>query len=74
MGSARLGFDRLVRLEFHGLKICPDGRLLLIWELDDCVSRISLLTGLPFPLADSSPSFCDRYAKSRVAVQAAMRT
>jgi hypothetical protein len=34
MGGARFGFDRRVRLEFYGSKICPDGGLLLFRELD----------------------------------------
>jgi len=33
--DARLGFDRRVRLEFHGSKISSDGGLLLFQELDE---------------------------------------
>ena len=34
-GDIRLGFDRRVRLEFHGSKISSDGGLLLFRELDE---------------------------------------
>lgn len=34
-GDMRLGFDRRVRLEFHGAKISSDGGLLLFRELDE---------------------------------------
>ena len=34
-GDVRIGFDRRVRLEFHGSKISSDGGLLLFRELDE---------------------------------------
>ncbi len=34
-GDVRLGFDRRVRLEFHGSKISSDGGPLLFRELDE---------------------------------------
>ena len=34
-GDIRLGFDRRVRLEFHGSKISSDGGLVLFGELDE---------------------------------------
>jgi hypothetical protein len=37
-GDARLGFDRRVRLEFHGSQISSDGGLLLFRELDEVLS------------------------------------
>jgi len=37
-GSVRLGFDRRVRLEFHGSKISSDGGLLLFRKLDEVLS------------------------------------
>ncbi|MDU8913815.1 transposase, partial [Aestuariicoccus sp. MJ-SS9] len=35
LGAVRPGFDRRVRLEFHGVKISSDGGLLLFRELDE---------------------------------------
>ena len=34
-GDIRLGFDRRLRLEFHGSKISSDGGLLLFRDLDE---------------------------------------
>ena len=43
-GGVRLGFDRRVRLEFHGSKISSDGGLLVFRELDGRTS-LSALSG-----------------------------
>ena len=45
-GDARLGFDRRVRLEFHGSKISSDGGLLLFRELDEVLGLHDIASGL----------------------------
>ena len=42
LGDDRVGFDRRVRLEFHGSKISSDGGLLLFRELDDVLGLHTL--------------------------------
>jgi hypothetical protein len=44
--DARLGFDRRVRLEFHGSKISSDGGLLLFRELDEDLCLQDIAGGL----------------------------
>lgn len=43
--DARLGFDRRVRLEFHGSKISSDGGLLLFRELDEVLGLHDIAAG-----------------------------
>ena len=44
--GARLGFDRRVRLEFHGSKISSDGGLLLFRELDKVLGLHDIAGGV----------------------------
>lgn len=45
-GDIRLGFDRRVRLEFHGSKISSDGGLLLFRELDEVLGLHDIAGGV----------------------------
>ena len=44
-GNVRLGFDRRVRLEFHGSKISSDGGLLLFRDLDEVLGLHDIAGG-----------------------------
>jgi hypothetical protein len=46
MENVRLGFDRRVRLEFHGSKMSSDGDLLLFRELDEVLGLHDIAGGL----------------------------
>ena len=45
-GYIRLGFDRRVRLEFHGSKISSDGGLLLFRDLDEVLGLHDIAGGV----------------------------
>ena len=46
-GDLRLGFDRRVRLAFHGSRISSDGGLLLFRELDEVLGLHDIAGGVP---------------------------
>jgi Transposase DDE domain group 1 len=45
-GDVRFGFDRRVRLEFHGSKISSNGGLLLFRELDEVLGLHDIAGGV----------------------------